>query len=136
MKNTLLLLLLTFSMVLSQGCKKEEEEAEIPPTLELKTGAGYTSADATVAKGAPVKIGITAKKTEDDLKSFNLSYAFDGGTATTSKQTIDIPAASVTQYDLDVTIVTRNQAGTEKWYFTITDVDGNIVQKTVTLTVK
>lgn len=135
MKNTILLLLLTFSMMLTQGCKKEEE-AEIPPTLELKTGAGYTSADATVAKGATVKIGITAKKTEDDLKSFNLSYAFDGGTATTSKQTIDIPAASKTQYDLDVTIVTRNQAGSEKWYFTITDVDGNIVQKTVTLTVK
>ncbi len=133
MKNAFFFLLLMTSIVLVQGCKKDGDP-ETPPTLEFKTGAGYTATDAIVAKGAIVKVGVTIKKTEDDLKTFNVSVAFDGASATTSKQSVDIPSGNA-QFDSDITITTRNQAGSEKWFFTITDVDGNVVQKTITLNV-
>ncbi len=135
MKKVLIYTLLMLAVATVQSCK-EDEEPEIPPTLELKAGAGYTTADAEVAKSTTLKVGVVATKTEDDLKTFNVSVAFDGASTTTSLQTENIPAASKTLYDADVTITTRDVAGTEKWYFTITDVDGNIVQKTITLTVK
>jgi len=133
MKNVFFFLLFLTSIALVQGCKKSTEP-ENPPTLVFKTGAGYTATDAIVAKSATVKVGVTATKTEDDLKTFNVSVAFDGASATTSKQSVDIPSGN-TQFDSDITITTRNQAGSEKWFFTITDVDGNVVQKTITLTV-
>ena len=47
------------------------------------------------------------------------------------------PSGSEQQhYDKDVTFTTRNQAGTEKWIFTITDKDGNIAQEQFVLTVQ
>jgi ABC-type amino acid transport substrate-binding protein len=129
-KILLLLALATFTF--ASACKKDEE-AEIAPTLELKTGSGYTSADAAVAKGAAVKVGIKATKTEDDLKIFAVSYAYDVATSTTTFQNTTI--STPTGYETDVNITARNVAGTEKWYFTITDIDGIITQKTITLTV-
>jgi hypothetical protein len=132
MKNIFLFLLLA-TIVTIQGCKKDGDP-ETPPIVVFKTGAGYTSTDAIVGKNAALKMGIQVTKTEDNLKSFNVSVAYDGSSATVSKKTDEIPSTS-TQYDADVSITTRNQAGTEKWIFTVTDIDGNIVQKTITLTV-
>lgn len=123
------------ALVAISGCKKEDEEAEIPPLLELKTGADYIAADATVAQSTTIKVGIIATKTEDDLLTFNVSYAYDGSSSTTSQETVDITGAGKTLFEKDVTITTRGQAGTEKWFFTITDVDGNMVQEVITLEV-
>ena len=66
----------------------------------------------------------------------NVSYAFDGATTTTTFQTYNLTGSERQNYDKDVTFTTRNQAGTEKWIFTITDKDGNIVQKQIVLTVQ
>jgi ABC-type amino acid transport substrate-binding protein len=129
-KILLLLALAAFTFV--AACKKEEDEKN-PPAVEFKTGSGYTSADATVAKGTAVKVGIKATKTEDDLKTFAVSYIYDAATSTTTFQNTTI--TTPTGYDIDVNITARSVAGTEKWYFTITDIDGNITQKTITLTV-
>jgi hypothetical protein len=39
----------------------------IPPILEFKTGAGYTSDSAvTVSVSTPIKVGIHAEKTEGE----------------------------------------------------------------------
>jgi ABC-type amino acid transport substrate-binding protein len=129
--SKILLLFALAAFTFASACKKEDEKT--PPSLTFKTGSGYTSADATVAKGAAIKVGVTATKTEDDLKTFAVSYIYDAATSTTtfSNTTITTP----TGYDTDVNITARNQAGTEKWYFTVTDKDGNITQKSITLTV-
>lgn len=129
-KILLMLFLATFSF--ATACKDKDEDPETPPTIEFKTGSGYTSADATVAKNTTLKVGIKATKTEDDLKTYTVSYAYDGATSTSSFQNINITADL---FESDVNITTRNQSGTEKWYFTITDSDGNIAQKILTLTV-
>jgi hypothetical protein len=120
-------------LVITISCDKEPE---IPPTLELKTGTVFTSQDAVVSRDSTLTVGIIATKTEDDLKTYNVSVAYDGATTTASLQNYTIPANEKSLYEKDVTFTVRDLAGTEKYYFTITDVDGNIVQKILTFTVE
>ena len=120
---------LTFS-----ACEKDEGKL---PDIAFKTGVGYTSADATVAKSAPVLVGITADKTEDKdvLKSFTVSVSYDGGTATEAlSQTLT--SAQEDHFEVDVPITTRNQAGTEKYTFTVVNRDGLTNSVSLTLTVQ
>ena len=78
--NYILLILLVAGVLLLSSCDKHT-----PPSIAFKTGTGYTSGDAAVAKGAPVKVGITASKKEDDMKTYNISFAYDGASSTTTK---------------------------------------------------
>ena len=126
-----MMLVATFGLLLN-SCKKDKH---IPPTVTLKTGVGYTGADASVGKSVTVKVGIIADKVEDDMVSYNVSYAYDGATTTTTSQTFTLAGAELEHYDKDVTFTTRAVAGSEKWIFTITDKDGNIAQKQIILTV-
>jgi hypothetical protein len=133
MKKIMQFLLPVIFLAVAFSCDKE---AEIPPTMELKTGTDYTSQDATIAKDSTLTVGIICTKTEDDLKTYNVSVAYDGATTTTSIQNFTITGAEKSLYEKDVTFTVRDQAGVEKYYFTITDVDGNIVQKILTFTVE
>ena len=134
MRNyTKMIMLIAAFGLISGSCKKDEH---IPPDTSLKTGAGYTSADATVGKNEAITVGIIGEKKEDDMISYNVSYAYDGATTTTTLQTLPITGSEQQHYDKDVTFTTRNQAGTEKWIFTITDKDGNIAQEQFVLTVQ
>lgn len=115
------------------ACKKDPHKQ---PKIIFKTGSGYTSADATVSKNSGVLAGIIADKTEDDLKTLNVSYAFDGAAATTTKDNFTLSSGESKHYEKDYTITTRNQAGSEKWFFSITDRDGNIANISLMLTVQ
>ena len=120
------------ALFIFNSCKKD---AHKPPTMTLKTGAGYTSADATVAQSQMFTVGITADKVEDDMLIYNVSHAYDNTTSTVTDSTFTLTGTQQQHYDKDVTLTTRPQAGTEKWIFTITDKDGNIAQKQIVLTV-
>ena len=120
-----------FSAVIS--CEKD---AEIPPTMTLKTGENYTSEDATLPKGSSVTVGVVVEKTEDDLKTYNVSVAYDNATTTSTVENYSISGTEKSHYEKDVTLTLRNQAGIETYYFTITDTDGNIVKKSLTFTVE
>ncbi len=133
MKKITQILSLTIMLTMVFSCTKD---AHIPPVVKFKTGTIYTSADKTVAKSTVITVGISADKVEDNLKTLNVSYAYDGAATTTTKQNFDIPTASIAHYEQDVTFTTRATAGTEKWTFTVTDQDGNITPLTLTLTVQ
>jgi len=115
-----------FFLLLWISCEKEQEA---PATFEFKTGIGYTSQDSTISKGIPLTVGIIAIKAENILKTYNVSVSFDGASSTITIKNFTIPSNENTHYDKDVYFTTRNQAGTEKYYFTIVDADENIVQK-------
>ena len=123
------------ALIILSACNKEVDP-HIPPDVDFKTSTGYTYADATVGLQDTLKVGIVATKTEDDMKSYNVSYAYDGTTTTTTFYNYLLDASEYTGYEHDVDIVTRNQAGTERWVFTIVDRDGNITQNTINLTVQ
>ena len=128
------LLFLIFIISVSLSCKKKKD-AHIPPDVAFTTGTGYLSSDAAAGRSDSLKVGITATKTEDDLKSYNVSYAYDGAGTTTTFFNYYLSASEYQSYSKDIGIVTRNQAGSEKWIFSIVDRDGNITQKTIVLTV-
>ncbi len=133
-KNKTITLMLAVAAVtfLLTSCEKD---AHTPPDLVFKTGVGYASADVTVTHIDSLLVGITATKTEDELKTYNISYAYDGTTTTTTAYNYTLTSSEEDSYSKDYQVITRNQAGTERWVFTITDRDGNIASKTINLTV-
>ncbi len=137
MKKYLFFLLpaLTLSLLFTLGsCEKDAGKL---PNISFQTGVVYTSADKTVGKNEAILVGIQASKAEDKdvLKSFNESVSYDGATATTV-QNITLSGSEGDNYTVDVPIVTRNQAGTEKYSFTVTNRDGLTNTVNLTLTVQ
>ena len=119
--------------VFAIGCKKD---AHTPPVITLKTGVGYISEDGIVARNQSIKAGLTAAKTEDNMTSLNVSYAYDNSSSTITFKTFSLEGTEQEHCDRNILFTTRNQAGTEKWIFTITDKDGNVSQKQLALTVQ
>lgn len=134
MKNFIITLSIA-ALAFTASCKKNKD-AHIPPDLEFKTAAGYTSNDRSIAHGDSILVGVTITKMEDDLRTLNISYAYDGSAATTTHFNYAMTSAEYTGYNHDFWLVTRSVAGTEKWTFTVTDRDGNLAQKTINLTVQ
>ncbi len=131
---TLSLLALALSLF-SFSCKKKKVDKHIPPDVVLKSGGIYTDGDRSINKKDTVVVGITATKTEDDLKTYNVSYYYDNNTTSITFYNYILNSSEVSSYTHDIKIGARNQAGTEKWVFSIVDRDGNITQKTIILTV-
>ena len=131
-KKGILFLVLAFGII-SFSCKKDEM---IPPTIDFTTGTGYTSTDSHIALDTDFKIGVTAKRTEDkdDLKTFVVTVSFDGEAATTIDN-VTLPAAQAGEFTKDYDLTTRNAAGTEKYSFTVTNRDGLITTRIITITV-
>ncbi|MBD0333822.1 MAG: hypothetical protein ICV66_14345 [Chitinophagaceae bacterium] len=127
-----LIISITSSLFFS-SCEKDKM---IPPELNFTTGSGYVSADTGLAVSTEFKIGVVAKRTEanDDLKTFTVTQSYDGGPETTV-ESITIPAAQAAEFTKEYTFTTRNVTGTEKYTFTVTNRDGLITTKSVTITV-
>lgn len=128
------LLLLVLPLLVFTSCEKDEGKL---PAIEFKTDAGYVAADKTVAQGESILVGIHAAKTEDKdvLKTFNVSVSFDGG-ANTSLLTEALSGSDGDIFETDLPLTARNQAGTEKYTFTVTNRDGLTNSVTLTLTVQ
>jgi len=126
-------LFLSFLILILASCKKDPGRL---PTISFKSGTGYTSSDVSLAKNTAFKIGIDAAKSEEEdvLKTFNISVTYDGGTSSTA-YTATLTSAQEDNFSYDFVGTTRNQAGTEKYSFTITNRDGLINTVTLTLTV-
>ena len=137
MKKLNILFAILLTAIAFTSCKKEGDDAGIPPAIVFKTIAGYVSADMVVPKDTTVLIGITATRTEanDILKTFDASRGYDGA-ASVSFLNNALTSASANVYDYDMPIHVRNQAGTEKYTFTILNKDGLKNSVTLTLTVQ
>lgn len=128
--STLFAVILALTIAVT-SCKKDEH---VQPDVSFKTGAGYTSADATVGQGDTLLVGIIGDKTEDELKTLNVSVGYDGG-STATEDNFTLTGSEEEHFEKDYQIITRSQAGTENWVFTVTDRDGNIRSVDLTLTV-
>jgi hypothetical protein len=133
MKTKILSILFIVALVSFSSC--ELFDPHKPPSISFKTGTDYTSEDVTVAKGTTIKVGVIGNKEEDNMKTYNISYSYDAATTTTTKETFTLSGSEEQHYEKDYDITTRNESGIEKWYFTITDRDGNIAKLSLTLTV-
>ena len=115
-----------------QSCKEDEGK---PPAIEFKTGAGYTSSDATVAVGDTITVGIHAEKTEEEdvLKHFNVSSSTDGG-ANTSLDDVDLTGTEQDEFEVDYHFTVPEAGHAYKITFTVTNRDGLTNNVSLTLT--
>ena len=132
-KTNNFIFIIAIGVILFSSCKKDEM---IPPTIDFTTGTGYTSADAHIALITAFKIGVDAKRTEDkdDLKTFVVTVSYDGGAEATIDN-VALTSAQAGEFTKDYDLTTRNVAGTEKYTFTVTNRDGLITSKSITVTV-
>lgn len=131
--TAILFAVLATALVNLSSCEKDEGKL---PNIAFKTTVGYTHADATVASGTSLLVGIDASKSEgeDVLKTFNVSKSVDGGAATTVTNTA-LTSAQEDNYSVDYPIVAGAAGHTEKWSFTVTNRDGLTNTVSFTLTV-
>lgn len=117
-------------IVTISSCEKDEGKL---PNISFKTGGTYVSADKTVGQDDTLTIGITASKAEDKdvLKTFDASKSLDGAAAV-SFYNESLSGSSGDNYSKDFQIITRKQAGTETYSFTVVNRDG--LKNTVSLT--
>lgn len=119
-------------LLIVAGCKKDTDP-RVHPDLSFKTTAGYTFADDTVPQQDTLLVGVVIDKTEDPLVSLNVGRAYDSNASVTIQ---DIPLTGQEHVERDIQLITRAQAGHEKYTFSVLDRDGNITTKGFTLTVQ
>lgn len=126
----LALILLVFS-----ACEKTEITG---PEITFKKGIAYVSSDVILKKDSNVIIGITASKTENTnlMNKFNISKSVNGGSDTTIFQK-DLSGSEADNYSYDLPVIVGTKVGNkEKYTFTVTNRDGLIGQKSLTITIK
>jgi hypothetical protein len=131
------IILLSFVIVTAffTSCK-EEDEGKLP-NISFKSGANYTSADATVGMGDTITIGIQASKAEDKdvLKTFDATLKYDNG-SDSSFYNESLSGSKGDNYSNDIQIIARNVAGKESYTFTVINRDGLRNSVGLTLTVQ
>jgi hypothetical protein len=83
--NYLFMALLMSAAVVVTSCGKDDDPVDPGPTLNLKGGATYTSADATVQSGSVIRVGVNGLKSSvsgDKLVRFKFAITANN-TATT-----------------------------------------------------
>ncbi len=130
MNKTLFFYLLIAAVTVS--CSKEKD-AELPE-ISFKSGGNYTDGNASVGQNAVVNVGVVADKNKKDLRRFVVNYSFDAGTYNQYESYL-LKSGEKQHFERDVKITTRNEIGTERWQFEISDVDGNTARKEIVLTV-
>lgn len=133
MRKTITVFAFFSVLLIFNACKKDEG---LLPEISFKTGGSYISADANVAKGSNITMGITASKAEEEdvLKKFNISRSLNGGSAT-SVFSKDLSGTEGDTYDYDYNTTLDTLAGqTYKYTFTVTNRDGLVNQVSLTVT--
>lgn len=100
-----------------------------PPTLTLKTGANYTSADVTIEQNGDITVGINASSETSTLTNFTIKAAVNGG----ANLTVVDSALSAATFNADYTL-TVPDLGTTVITFQVTDADGQTATETITVT--
>lgn len=121
--TTFLCLILLAGSIVFTGCKKDD--SAVLPTVLLKSGTGYISANTQAAYGDTLVFGITAKSNGTDALVKFTVYANDqkilDSTINTQTFTVDLSSK-------------KGILDSEVWKFVTTDIAGNEGTNTVTIT--
>jgi hypothetical protein len=124
-----------FGVVLVTGsgsCTKDQPDDDHAATIVFRTDSGYTWRDDTVPLADTLRIGVTVSKGSDDLQLLIADVSYDGGPGIIQDS---VPVTSE-PFPFEKTLVTRDQAGTEKWTFSVYEYDGDITRRSLTFTVQ
>jgi len=123
---------LFIGVVVLHGCVRDDAKPSVNPSIEFLTSDGYTYASDTVPLSDTLRVGVVIHKGDDQLRNFKVTATYDGGAPLT---TDSLPVGTET-YEFDKTIITRAEAGTERWSFAVQENDGDIIRRSLTFTVQ
>lgn len=107
---------------------------ETGPTVDFIADAGFTSSDATLAGGVPFSIGINASS-DAKIDKVEILVSYDGGV---NAKPDGCSVCDTTINDNNARIIyngtTRTAVGNEKWSFRVTDKNGGVTTKSITIT--
>jgi len=102
-----------------------EKENKLAPTIEFKTGPGYTFEETMLAVGDSVTVGIIANTNSTvNITNFNI---------TVNDQLVYDEGYNVVGLEIDFTIG-KGISDEESWVFTVKDKDGNTASVSLLLT--
>lgn len=129
--NLLLILFIITGAFFVTSCGSSSNDDPAVPTINFKTGDGYTSANATLAPGTEFTVGVTARGNEGAvLTKVTVSVEQEG----VNPQTIHDSTINVANYDLDYIITAPISAATVKYIFTAVDNKQQKSQISLTIT--
>lgn len=129
------LLIFSFTILVlaaSTGCTKDQPDGDHAADFTFRTDSGYTWRNDTVPLSDTLRIGVSVSKGSDNLRSFFVDVAYDGGPRIRQ----DSAHVESDPFNFEKTVITRDQAGTETWWFSVDEFDGDITQRALTLTVQ
>jgi len=103
------------SMPFLTSCNKDTT----PPTMNFIGGGDYISADVSVVANSAIKAGVNAQSGSSKLTRFQIVRTFNNIPTTVLDSVI-----STETFNITVEGFARDEAGVERWSFTITDKDG------------
>lgn len=134
MKNVkfkLLIGLLAVSALTFNSCTTDEPEAT-KPKLNFLAGAGYTSTDGDIVSGSDFTVGLSASH-DSKIETLVITVSYDGGTQVAPLNcTLCDTTINENSFTIDFTNAVENKPGTETWFFTIADKDGNSTTESIT----
>ncbi len=133
-RSTLFLVLAVFISVLG-SCQKDGTAASDGSTaasITFRSDSGFTFTNDTVGISDTLHVGIIAESGSDPITVFLLTVSYDGGPSLHT----DSAAISSTPFHFEKQLITRAQAGTEKWTFTVIEGDGDRTNRNLTLPVQ
>lgn len=113
------------------GCTKDPSRPTVNPAIQFLTTTGYTWQNDTVGTGDTVLVGVVIDRGTDALNHFKVTVSYDGG----PHQTTDSVPVGTDNFEFDKVIITREQPGTELWRFNVVENDGDVIRRSITLTV-
>lgn len=113
-------------MLLISSCKEEAKS----PTLAFRVDASHTYTDVHVTPGTTIVVGVICDQGTDPMKLVYSEVAYDGANVDSLYTRYEVPDGTA-HYEMDFTITTRNQVGTERWTFNVNDKDGRLTEKEI-----
>ena len=120
-------------VLLFTGCKRDEENgSSLNPTIEFRTDSSYTFRNDTLGVSDTILVGVLIRKGDDRLRTFKVLSTYDNADPLTTD------SFNMTEDTLafNKTIITRSQAGIEKWTFWVQENDGDVIKRSLTFTVQ
>lgn len=119
-------LLLSGLILVLSSCKDEEKS----PTLTFRVDSSHTYTDVHVAPGTIIVVGVICDQGTDPMKLVYSEVAYDGANVDSLYSRVQVPDGT-SHFEMDFTINTRNQVGTERWTFNVNDKDGRLTEKEI-----
>ncbi|MBK9597335.1 MAG: hypothetical protein IPO60_03150 [Flavobacteriales bacterium] len=132
MRSLVFYLLPVIVLSASTACTKDQPDGDHAADINFRTDSGYTFLNDTVPLSDTLHIGVSVSKGSDNLRSFFVAVAYDNGPRIRQ----DSVHVDSDPFTFEKTVITRDQAGTEKWWFSVDENDGDITQQALTLTVQ